>query len=269
MRNFALPLLWAFLCCSLMLIAPEAKAQIARPEQVQPAQVKPADAEQLFALANLARLHEGLGTLKWDPALAEAARKHCLRMASEGPIAHRYGGEPSLTERAAADGARFSLIEENIAVGPSPDAINEEWLHSPPHRANLLNPKVNRIGAAIVASRGTLYAVEDFSTAVEELSQAQVERHVADLIRPSGLKILGNPVEARQACKVDEGMPPARPGMYPRFLMRWQSSSLDELPKQLTQRLASGDFHSAAVGSCAPEGAKDSFSAYRVAVVLY
>ncbi len=253
----------------VLLIVPGVMAQEAQPGQVQSGQVKAADAEQLFALANLARLHEGLGTLKWDPALAEAARKHCLRMAGEGPIAHRYGGEPSLTERAATDGARFSLIEENIAVGPSPDAINEEWLHSPPHRANLLNPKVNRIGAAIVAARGTLYAVEDFSTAVEELSQAQVEQHVADLIRPSGLKILGSPLEARQACKVDEGMPPARRGMYPRFLMRWQSSSLDELPKQLTQRLASGDFHSAAVGSCSPEGTKDSFSAYRVAVVLY
>lgn len=269
MRSFPVSALWVFLCSTVLLVAPGAGAQMAQPGQVNPGQVKPADAEQLFALANLARLHEGLGTLKWDPALAEAARKHCLRMASEGPIEHRYGGEPSLTQRAAAEGARFSLIEENIAVGPSADAINQEWLHSPPHRANLLNPKVNRIGAAIVAARGTLYAVEDFSTGVEELSQTQVERRVADLIRPSGLKILDNPLEARQACKVDEGMPAARPGMYPRFLMRWQSSSLDELPKQLTQRLASGDFHSAAVGSCSPEGKKDSFSAYRVAVVLY
>lgn len=233
------------------------------------ARARPGDAEQLFALANLERMHAGLGALKWDPALAEAARQHCLLMAKEGPIAHRYGGEPSLTERAAAAGAHFSLIEENVAVGPSSDAINEEWMHSPPHRANLLNGSVNRIGTAVVAARGTLYAVEDFSTAVQQLSRTQIEARVADLIKVSGVSILPNPEQAREACETDEGMPPSRPGMRPQFLMRWQSSSLNELPKVLAQKLATGRYRSASVGSCRPEGAQDSFSAYRVAVLLY
>jgi uncharacterized protein YkwD len=52
--------------------------------------------------------------------LAAAARRHCLRMAAEGPISHRYEGEPDLSERAAQAGAHFSLIEENVAVGPDP-----------------------------------------------------------------------------------------------------------------------------------------------------
>ena len=64
----------------------------------------PAAAEQLYALANEARATEGAGRLQWDPALAAAARKHCQRMAAEGPIAHRYGGEPDLTERAGRRG---------------------------------------------------------------------------------------------------------------------------------------------------------------------
>lgn len=231
--------------------------------------VRPSDAEQLFALANLARMHAGAGPLKWDPALAEAARQHCLRMAQEGPIEHRYGGEPSLTERAATAGAHFSLIEENIAVGPSADAIHEEWMHSPPHRTNMLNPKVDRIGTAIVAARGTLYAVADFSAAVQQLSRAQVEARVDELIRVSGVAILPNPEQARQACATDQGMPPPKPGMQPLFLMRWQSSTLDKLPEVLTEKLASGRYHKASVGSCKPEGTKDSFSAYRVAVLLY
>lgn len=235
----------------------------------QPGRVRPNDAEQLFALANLARMHAGAGPLQWDPALAEAARQHCLRMTEEGEIAHRYGGEPSLTERAATTGARFSLIEENIAVGPTADAIHEEWMQSPPHRANMLNPKVNRMGAAIVAARGTLYAVSDFSSAVQQLSPAQVEARVADLIHVSGVAILPNPVQAREACTTDQGMPPPKPGMRPLFLMRWQSSNLDTLPKVLTDKLASGQYRSASVGSCKPEGTHDSFSAYRVAVLLY
>src|ERR1700749_3302339 len=71
--------------------------------------------EKIFALANQARAVQGLPALKWDPALAQAALRHCQRMSVEGPIAHRYNGELDLTERAAQAGAHFSLIEENIA----------------------------------------------------------------------------------------------------------------------------------------------------------
>lgn len=51
------------------------------------------EAEQIMALANQARAAVGVGPLKWDEGLAIAARKHCLCMAAEGPIAHRYPGE--------------------------------------------------------------------------------------------------------------------------------------------------------------------------------
>jgi uncharacterized protein YkwD len=253
----------------LMLAAAALGSQAAGAQGVEPGRARQGDAEQLFALANLERMHAGLGELKWDAALAEAARRHCLLMAREGPIAHRYGGEQSLTERAAAAGAHFSLIEENVAVGPTADAINEEWMHSPGHRANLMNPHIDRIGAAVVAARGTLYAVADYSTAVQQLSRTQIEAQVANLIKVSGVRIVDNPTQARQACETDEGMPPSRPGMQPRFLMRWQASSLNELPKALTQKLASGQYRMASVGSCRPEGTQDSFSAYRVAVLLY
>ncbi len=69
------------------------------------------EAEQLLALANEARAAHGASPLRWDPALAAAARQHCLRMAAEGPISHRYGGEADVSERAGQAGAQFSLIE--------------------------------------------------------------------------------------------------------------------------------------------------------------
>src|ERR1700678_3754774 len=105
-----------------------------------------AEAGRIFALANQVRAQEGVGRLDWDPALAAAALQHCLRMAAEGPIAHQYNGEPDLSTRTAQAGAHYSLIEENVAVGPSADAIHEEWMQSPGHRANLLNPEVDRVG---------------------------------------------------------------------------------------------------------------------------
>ena len=97
-----------------------------------------------------------------------------------------------------------------MAIGPSADAIHEEWMQSPGHRANLLSPDVDRVGIAVVAARGVLYAVADYSRGVEQLSATQVEARVASLIRVSGVAILRDPALARAACVTDEGMPRIR-----------------------------------------------------------
>jgi hypothetical protein len=199
-------------------------------------------------------------------ALGEAARQHCLRMVAEGPIAHRYGGELDLTERAAQAGAHFSLIEENVAIGPTPAAIHDEWMHSPGHRDNLLNPEVNRVGVAIVASRGVLYAVADYARGVPVLTQSQVEAAVANLLRVSGIAIVTDRSTARLYCTQ---MNSPRGGAQPGFVMRWQGADLEHLPQALVDRLGSGQYHRAAVGSCPAKSVEGSFTAYRVAVLLY
>lgn len=227
------------------------------------------DAEQIFALANQARSEAGAGRLAWDSALADAALAHCRRMVMEGPIAHRYGGEADVSGRAAQAGAHFTVIEENVAIGSSPDGIHEEWMHSPGHRENLLNPQVDHVGIAVIAARGVLYAVADYSRAVASLDPAQVEAQVAALIRPSGVGIVADPQTARKACTTDTGAPRAPDGAMPRFVMRWQTGDLTRLPRQLAQQLHAGGYRKAAVGSCPAQDVEGSFTAYRVAVLLY
>ena len=56
-------------------------AQISAHGQNDPA-LQP-EAEQLLALANQARAEAGVPPLRWDSALAEAARKGTLRMTAE------------------------------------------------------------------------------------------------------------------------------------------------------------------------------------------
>jgi hypothetical protein len=226
-----------------------------------------AEAGRIFVLANQARAQAGVGRLDWDSSLADAALQHCLRMAAEGPISHQYNGEPDLSTRTAQAGARYSVIEENVAMGPSADTIHEEWMHSPGHRANLLSPDVDRVGIAVVAAHGSLYAVADYSRAVEQLSATQVEAKVAALMRTSGVAILRDPSLARAACSTDEGMPRSEP--MARFVMRWQDADLTQLPQALAERLASGKYRQAAVGSCPAQVAGGSFTAYRLAVLLY
>ena len=220
-------------------------------------------------MANQARTEVGAGRLQWDAALALAARDHCLRMAAEGPIAHRYGGEDDLSTRAGKAGAHFDLIEENVAVGPTTAEIHEEWMNSPGHRANLLNVDVNRVGIAVVAVRGVLYAAADYARSVESLTTEQVEARVASLIRASGLTIITNHVQARLVCAGDHALPVVQGEARPGFLTRWQNSDVDHLPTTLTEKLASGQYHRAAVGSCPAQGVEGMFTAYRVAVLLY
>lgn len=238
-------------------------------EQTDSLPANQSPAVQLLALVNHARASAGAGPLKWDEALATAAQKHCQRMATEGPISHLYPGELDLSERAGLAGAHFDLVEENIAIGRTPEEIHDEWMHSAGHRQNMLNPGVDRVGIAVIASRGVLYATADYAHGVQNLSKEQVEDHIAGLIRPSGVKILPNPALAREACTMDSGVPRTNGGVPPGFVMRWQDSDLSHLPKTLADQLASGHYRYAAVGSCDSNGDAGTFTAYRIAVLLY
>jgi hypothetical protein len=51
--------------------------------------------------------------------------------------------------------------------------------------------------------------------------------------------------------------------------MRWQDSELARLPQALAERLASGQYGRASIGSCPAQGLEGTFTAYRVAVLLY
>lgn len=195
--------------------------------------------------------------------------QHCEWMVREGELSHRYGGEPDVTERTSAAGAHFSLIEENIALGPYAAQIHDGWMHSPHHRTNLLNPQVDRVGIAVIEAQGTMYAVADYSRGVSVLSPEQVEERVGELLHMSGIALRRDPRDARLTCRVDHGLPSGMSGGQPMFVMRWQGADLNHLPQDLVDRLGSGRFHSAEVGACSPRGAEEGFTVYRLAVLLY
>jgi uncharacterized protein YkwD len=153
----------------------------------------------LFDAANHERAARGLTQLRWDDALANAARQHALLMAQRNTLSHQFPGEPALQDRARVAGARFTEIAENVAEGPSAEVIHASWMHSPPHRANLLDPELTSIGIAVVgaASRdgvgrggaGMLFAVQDFSQSVARLSLVEQEKQVAAALAARGLQV--------------------------------------------------------------------------------
>ncbi len=120
---------------------------------------------ELFASVNQARRAQGLAPLRWDDALAAAARRHAEVMAKRGSAQHGFEGEPSLSSRVKQAGARFSWLSENVTQGPTPRFIHSQFMNSPPHRANILDRDMDSIGVGVAERGGQLFAVEDLSQA--------------------------------------------------------------------------------------------------------
>jgi hypothetical protein len=230
-------------------------------------QMAPTVSEQyLLAAANQERTSRGLAPLHLDRTLVQAAAFHAREMAAHaGIVSHQFSGEPELATRGSNAGAHFSLITENVAEAPSSTIIHDLWMHSPGHRANLLDPNVDSVGIAIVSRDNQLFAVEDFARTVETLSLNEQEHEVASVIAQSGIAVADSSPAARQTCEMSTGYAGSR---KPWFVMRYTAASLDEIPSQLKTRLTSGKYHQAVVGAC-PAQEKGPFTAYNIAVLLY
>ena len=220
--------------------------------------------QYLLAAANEDRAAHGIGPLHLDAGLGTAARQHNLEMVRHGNISHQFAGEADLAERAGQAGAHFSLVTENVAEAQNSAQIHDLWMHSPGHRANLLDEKVDAIGISVIQDRGQLYAVEDFARTVEQMPLAQQERTVGALIGATGIIVGPTTPAARQTCAMETGY---AGGRQPWFVMRYTSADLKRLPDELTSRLATGKYHQAEVGAC--KTAQGPFTSYSLAVLLY
>ncbi|MGH9585332.1 MAG: CAP domain-containing protein [Acidobacteriaceae bacterium] len=222
----------------------------------------PGNAHHIATLTNNDRAAHGLGALRWSDSLAAAAQAHAERMAAEGYLSHQYPGEAGLGARAAMAGAHFREIAENIATGYSDGQVEQEWMHSAPHRRNILDPDLNAIGVAVVARGNMLYVAEDFADASEALSPQQVEHKVGGLLRLEGVE----PTVAHSAAALTCSSRAYPPGA--RLVMRFDTGDLSQLPAQISAQIHRGDYRKASVAAC-PGGKQGNFTTYMVAVALY
>jgi uncharacterized protein YkwD len=248
------------LLCSAALVlalhAPPALPQMTRAEQ--------AAAQALVADANQDRARHGLGPLRQDPNLTAAAWQHEQVMLRSRGLSHQLPGEPGLTARIQQAGVRCSTVAENLAEAPSPAQINDEWMHSPMHRANLLDPRLNAIGVAVVRRHGELYAVQDFAHELQTLTPMQQEHQVATLLRTRGLSVETRGSRAHAYCNGD----PTRTRPLPRLVMRYSTADLSRLPAQVEQGIRSGRFRRADVAAC-HGSLQNGFAAYQIVLLLY
>jgi uncharacterized protein YkwD len=249
-RNSKLLLAAVFLC----LFSAPVNAQLQRNDSER----------QLFESLNRERTSQGLSALQWDNALFKAARKHALLMLNLNMLEHQLPNESNLEARLAETGARFSVIAENIAVGPNPQTIHNGWMNSPGHRKNILNPRLTSVGIAAVRGPGGLFAVQDFSQLVPELSVEEQEQKVGSLLTAQGFHLSNATDGARKTCQSDAGFA----GTSARSMIRFEATDLNKLPEALERKIKSASYTKVAVGACHVNGPA-GFSRYRIAVLFF
>jgi len=228
-------------------------------------QEKPPKAEQdLMDAVNRERQERKLPLLKLDEGLARAARKHAELMAEQRLLEHQLSDEPDLAARAHDAGARFSHITENIGMAEWADKLHEGWMRSPGHRANILDPRIDSIGIAVVEGEERFYAVEDFALAVEQLSLEEQQKRVELLLTVRGFHLI-NIGDAKKFC--DPGtqfVGSRRPG----YVARYETPSISLLPNDVDRALHSPQYKSATVVAC-PQKETTGFTSFRIIIVLY
>jgi len=128
---------------------------VPRPAVDRPATVDPAAAA---AMVSEFRRKSGLGAVTIDPTLAAIAAKHAKAMAAQDKLAHVLPGEVSFAARLTAGGYDAAYAAENVGAGyHTLDEAIAGWKASPPHRANMLNRNIDRIGIAVAYNKASRF----------------------------------------------------------------------------------------------------------------
>jgi uncharacterized protein YkwD len=124
------------------------------PGQLDPAQT----AGTLVCLSSYARKFHGLPPVTGQSQLQAAAAAKVGDMLACG-YSHTACGRPG-NHWVEMKGYAGSCSGENIALGQkTPRAVFEAWMKSAGHRANILNPRYNGLGAASAPGSGGLHWV--------------------------------------------------------------------------------------------------------------
>lgn len=115
--------------------------------------------ERVVELTNQERAKIGASPLKLNPNLSEAAQRKAGDMFAFNYWAHTSPSGRDPWSFFKEVGYNFIFAGENLARDfATPESVVAAWMVSPSHRENLLNPKYQEIGVAVVD--GSLTGVE-------------------------------------------------------------------------------------------------------------
>jgi uncharacterized protein YkwD len=233
---------------------------------------------QLLEMANADRARAGLSPLKMDEGLVRTARAHAAEMASQHQLSHQFSGEPSLSQRIAANsGLHLERAGENVALATSTEDAHQALMSSPPHRDNLLNPSFNVAGFGVFRSGNRIYVAQDFGYSMptysvpkaQELVEESVEQlrrqaRMPRLVRVEDRAMQSSACAMAQADSLNAEPPP--PGAY---MLRYTSMQPEMLPSNISKVIAQRGLHTYSADACYARTQKYPNGAYWMVLVFY
>jgi uncharacterized protein YkwD len=133
-----------------LTIQPESDRSVKLPYSVTAPKVRSDLETQMLELVNEERKKRNLSLLKPDPELTIVARAHSKDMFRRGYFAHITPDGKSPFDRMRSAGVRYLSAGENLALGQTLNICHNGLMHSPGHRANILDPSYGRVGIGIL-----------------------------------------------------------------------------------------------------------------------
>jgi uncharacterized protein YkwD len=133
-----------------MSIEPHSEEAVKLPYTTHRLEERPDLEREMLQLVNRERARRGIGPLVADTALRVVARAHSTDMFERGYFSHNTpeGEDPFGRMRAAH--IDFMTAGENLALAQTLSIAHTGLMHSPGHRANILNPEFHRVGIGII-----------------------------------------------------------------------------------------------------------------------
>lgn len=127
----------------------------------------------IIELTNAARASRGLSTLLMDDRLMRAAQAKANDMLANQYFAHTSPSGIRPWDWMTRAGYRYLYSGENLAVHyGSSETVQEGWMQSAGHRANILNSRYTQIGVAISSGQfegaPSIFVVEMFGKPLDE-----------------------------------------------------------------------------------------------------
>jgi uncharacterized protein YkwD len=218
--------------------------------------------ERLLELANQSRRQAGIPPLTLDRGLSHAAIIHAQAMVDARELSHQFNGEPSLPQR-LADATSLQLDQEgeNVALDYDADHGHNHLMHSPPHRANLLNPAYNVVGLGVIRSGDRLFIVQDFGHALPTYSVDEIKDQVAAAVIETRRRLRQHDLPRHDLASADEaacsmvqadklGTAPIHSLAQHSTILTYTSLHPETLPTQAAHALSSHNLRSFSVGTC-------------------
>jgi len=119
----------------------------------EPAVAGPRTDVSFVDATNDLRAAHGLPRMRVSETLSKLAYRHSVAMAREGKLWHN--DISSATDH-------WVWLGQNVGVGNSVAALQQAFMDSPPHRANILRRKANLFGVGTYISHGRIWVTVNF-----------------------------------------------------------------------------------------------------------